>query len=123
MQNSEQTNGLSAHESLIEKSVNAFFKGKDKSQATLVSYGELAWLMRNLLEEAQKNNFNINNDDTKDLIDNLWESDEASALTNQAARKIERLTNEFQTAVNERNAAWIQLEEAGIEIQLISNGD
>lgn len=53
----------------------------------------------------------------KELIERLWESDEASALTNQAARQIEKLEAELQTAVNERNEAWCQLEEAGIEIR------
>lgn len=54
----------------------------------------------------------------KTLVENLWESDEASALTNQAARQIEKLEGELQKAVDERNEAWFQLEEAGIEIRM-----
>jgi|AntRauTorcE11898_2_1112593.scaffolds.fasta_scaffold49947_2 hypothetical protein len=53
----------------------------------------------------------------KELIESLWESDTASALTKQAAREIERLEAELQKAINERNEAWFQLEEAGIEIR------
>lgn len=53
----------------------------------------------------------------EDLVEKLWESDEASALTNQAARAIEKLQSEFQQAVNDRNEAWFQLEEAGITIR------
>ena len=53
----------------------------------------------------------------KELIENLWENDAASALTNQAAREIERLEAELQQAVNDRNEAWCQLEEAGVEIR------
>ena len=51
----------------------------------------------------------------KELLKELWESDEANALTNRAAREIERLENLFQEAVNERNAAWFKLEENGLE--------
>lgn len=50
----------------------------------------------------------------KKLIQELWESDAASALTNQAAREIERLENLLQETVNERNAAWFKLEENGL---------
>lgn len=32
-----------------------------------------------------------------DLIERLWESDEASALTNEAARELEKLQNEVET--------------------------
>jgi hypothetical protein len=39
-----------------------------------------------------------------------------SAATNQANRKIEKLEADLQRAVNERNEAWFQLEEAGIRI-------
>lgn len=53
----------------------------------------------------------------KELIESLWESDTASALTKQAAREIERLEAELQKAINERNETWFQLEEAGIEIR------
>lgn len=53
----------------------------------------------------------------KELIEQLWESDAASALTNQAAREIEKLEAELQQAINERNAAWCQLEEAGMKIR------
>ena len=53
----------------------------------------------------------------KELIKSLWESDIASALTNQAAREIKRLEAEFQQVVDDRNEAWSQLEEAGIEIR------
>ncbi|ONF42586.1 hypothetical protein BTO32_15375 [Marinobacter lutaoensis] len=53
----------------------------------------------------------------KALIEQLWESDAASALTNQAAREIEKLEAQLQQAINERNEAWCQLEEAGIKIR------
>lgn len=53
----------------------------------------------------------------KKLIEELWESDAASALTNRAAREIERLEEKLQQVVNERNEAWCQLEEAGIAIR------
>jgi uncharacterized protein (UPF0335 family) len=53
----------------------------------------------------------------KELIESLWESDTASALTKQAAREIERLETELQQIVDDRNEAWSQLEEAGIEIR------
>lgn len=33
----------------------------------------------------------------KDIVDELFESDEASALTNRAAREIERLREELET--------------------------
>lgn len=56
----------------------------------------------------------------KNLIEALWASDEASALTNKAAREIEKLDAELQKAVNERNEAWVQLEEANIEINSVS---
>lgn len=59
----------------------------------------------------------------KDLIERLWESDAASALTNQAAREIEKLEATLQQVVNERNEAWCQLEEAGIEIRKPSEDD
>lgn len=51
----------------------------------------------------------------KKLISELWESDEASALTNRAAREIERLEKLLQEAVNERNQAWFKLEENGLK--------
>jgi len=50
------------------------------------------------------------------LIKELWESDQASTLTNRAAREIEKLEIELQKAVDERNTAWVQLEESGIVI-------
>jgi len=53
----------------------------------------------------------------KKLIEELWESDAASSLTNRAAREIERLDESLQQVVNERNEAWCQLEEAGIAIR------
>jgi hypothetical protein len=53
------------------------------------------------------------------LIKKLWESDAASALTNQAAREIERLNSLLQQAINERNQAWFQLEENNIEIMSV----
>jgi hypothetical protein len=53
----------------------------------------------------------------KALIDKLLESDVASALTNQAARAIENLEAQLQQAINERNEAWFQLEEEGIDIR------
>jgi hypothetical protein len=53
----------------------------------------------------------------KALIEQLWESDADSALTNQAAREIEKLEVQLQQAINERNEAWCQLEEAGIKIR------
>ena len=45
------------------------------------------------------------------LIDELLNSDEASALTNSAAKEIKKLEAELQNAVNERNQAWFELEE------------
>lgn len=56
----------------------------------------------------------------KKLIEELWSSDEASVLTNKAAREIEKLEAELQQAVNERNNAWFQLEEENIEINSVS---
>lgn len=56
----------------------------------------------------------------KKLIKDLWSSDEASALTNKAAREIEKLEMELQKAVSERNQAWFQLEEENIEINSVS---
>lgn len=53
----------------------------------------------------------------KALIEQLWDSDAASALTNQAAREIEKLEAQLQQAINERNEAWYQLEEAEIKIR------
>jgi hypothetical protein len=48
------------------------------------------------------------------LINELWESDEANALTNHAAREIERLNSLHQEVINERNAAWATLEANGL---------
>lgn len=56
----------------------------------------------------------------KNLIEALWSSDEVSALTNKAAREIEKLEAELQKVVNERNEAWVQLEEANIKINSVS---
>ena len=53
----------------------------------------------------------------KKLIEELWDNDSASSLTNRAAREIERLEELLQQAVNERNEAWCQLEEASIDIR------
>jgi hypothetical protein len=51
----------------------------------------------------------------KELIEELWESVEANALTNRAAREIERLQDLLAATVNERNAAWLKLEDNGLE--------
>lgn len=56
----------------------------------------------------------------KKLLEALWSDDAASVLTNKAAREIEKLEAELQKAVNERNEAWVQLEEANIEINSVS---
>lgn len=56
----------------------------------------------------------------KKLIAALWNNDAASVLTKKAAREIEKLEAELQKAVNERNEAWVQLEEANIEINSVS---
>ena len=55
------------------------------------------------------------------LIKKLWGSDEASVLTNQAAREIEKLANELQQATSQLNEAWFQLEENKIEISQPDN--
>ena len=47
--------------------------------------------------------------DHSQLVNQLWESDAACALTNQAARAIEKLSTSLQQALNERNAAISQL--------------
>lgn len=54
--------------------------------------------------------------DHSQLVNQLWESDAACALTNQAARAIEKLSTSLQQALNERNAAISQLKEVGITI-------
>jgi len=108
---------VDAVEKLLEKTANEFFKGKDKAHSTPISYGELVWVMRSLLTEAQTLPIPLEPfADHSQLINKLWESDAASALTNQAARAIEKLSINLQKAVNDRNAAWFQLEEAGIAI-------
>lgn len=121
MQISDNLKQINGQDCLVEKTVNEYFQGKDKSQPTPVSYGELVCLMQKLLEDDQSNvpvmkNAKDSQTGSQDLIEQLWQSDQASALTNQAARKIEQLSSDLQTAVNERNAAWFQLEEAGIKI-------
>ena len=45
-----------------------------------------------------------------DLVKRLWESDEASALTNQAARRIEELEAK---AMKASNAAFLEKRRAG----------
>ena len=50
-----------------------------------------------------------------ELIEELWESDEANALTNRAAREIQRLQDLLEATVNERNEAWLKLEDNGHE--------
>jgi hypothetical protein len=106
-----------AVEKLLEKTANEFFKGKNKAHTTPISYGELVWVMRSLLTEAQTLPTPLEPfADHSQLVNQLWESDAACALTNQAARAIEKLSNHLQKAVNDRNAAWFQLEEAGIAI-------
>ena len=52
----------------------------------------------------------------KKLIEELWRSDQASALTNRAAREIEKLEAELQKATNQLNSAWGQLDENNINI-------
>ena len=59
----------------------------------------------------------------RELVRKLWESDQASTLTYQAAREIERLEAELQKVINDRNRAWCQLEENGIEIIDISDSE
>jgi len=116
-------NAVNALEKLLENTANEFFKGKDKAHTTPISYGELVWVMRSLLGEAQTLPIPLEPfADHSQLVNKLWESDAACALTNQAARVIEKLSTELQKAVNDRNAAWFQLEEAGIQI-VSENGD
>lgn len=124
---SSETNsgdGVDAVENLVEKTANEFFKGKDKAHTTPISYGELVWVMRSLLTEAQTLPIPLEPFvDHSQLVNKLWESDAACALTNQAARVIEKLSTELQKAVNDRNAAWFQLEEAGIQIVSDNGGE
>jgi hypothetical protein len=54
--------------------------------------------------------------DDQILTEKLLLASAISAATNQANRKIEKLEADLQRAVNERNEAWFQLEEAGIQI-------
>lgn len=116
-------NAVNALEKLLENTANEFFKGKDKAHTTPISYGELVWVMRSLLGEAQTLPIPLEPfADHSQLVNKLWESDAACALTNQAARVIEKLSTDLQKAVNDRNAAWFQLEEAGIQI-VSENGD
>lgn len=113
-----------AVEKLLETTANEFFKGKNKAHSTPISYGELVWLMRSLLTAAQALPSALDPIETHtDLVARLWESDAASALTNQAARVIEQLSEDLQIAVNDRNAAWFQLEEAGIDIAPAEMGE
>lgn len=46
-------------EKLIEANVNDFFNGKDKSESSPISYGELAHVMRNLLLNSLENQSNL----------------------------------------------------------------
>lgn len=113
-------------ETQIELIAREFFTGKDMSQSSPISYGELVWLMRKLMsavvavptppvpasQEIPLEPYA----DYSQLVNQLWESDAACALTNQAARAIEKLLTSLQQALNERNAAITQLKEAGITI-------
>lgn len=113
-------------ETQIELIAREFFTGKDMSQASPISYGELVWLMRKLMSAvvavptppvpASQEIPLEPCPDHSQLVNQLWESDAACALTNQAARAIEKLSTSLQQALNERNAAISQLKEVGITI-------
>jgi hypothetical protein len=122
-------------EELLETTANAFFKGKDKAHAAPISYGELIWIMRSLLTAAQpysELNLFVSNliaevqslsnplesaAQRSDLVKRLWESDSASALTNEAAREIEKISAELEKAKKSSQTAWLQVEAAFLELQ------
>jgi len=58
-----------------------------------------------------------------DLVNELWESDQASALTNQAARRIEELQAELKALANTSLGRIADLELALSEISALRAED
>ena len=48
-----------------------------------------------------------------DLVERLWASDEASFLTNQAARRIEKLEAQLSEYKNAKPVAWLRTSDVG----------
>jgi hypothetical protein len=90
----------------------------DESKAAPTPYGELNLFIRNAIAEVQSfSNPMESAAQLSDLVKRLWESDSASALTNEAAREIEKISAELERAKKSSQTAWLQVETAFLKLQ------
>lgn len=89
-----------------------------ESNAVPTPYRELNLFVRNLITEVQSlSNPFESAAQRSDLVKRLWESDSASALTNEAAREIEEISAELEKAKKASHTAWCQVEAAFLTTQ------